>query len=155
MITLNDAEQRLATYIAKGRYNNARDNGVIDGKMGDQSNWQTDLEGIAAEIAFCRHMNLYPDLKIDTPDNLPVHDAISHKGALIDVKSTQYPNGRLLAVLGKANKRCDVYALVTGTFPTYRIVGWVTQGELFNDENIIDLGHGKGYALEQSRLRSF
>ena len=155
LVILNDAEQKLAKYVAKGRYKNARSNGVKDGKMGDQSNWQTDLEGVAAEIAYCKYANLYPDLEIDDPANLPIHDSISPKGHTIDVKSTTYEDGKLLAVIGKVNKRCNIYVLVTGRFPDYLIKGWATEHMLFIPENIGDLGHGKGYMLVQDDIHKF
>ncbi len=155
LIELNEAEQMLAKHIAEQRYQNARTNGVTDGKMGNQSNEQTDLEGMAAEIAFCKFYNVYPDLKIDAPNDLPVYDAISPKGATIDVKSTTYPNGRLLAVLGKAEKRSEIYVLVTGNFPVYCVRGYATAADLFKESNINDLGHGRGYCLDQSQIRKF
>ena len=41
----------------------------------------------------------------------------------------------------------DMYELITGTNRTYE--------ELLNDNNLVDLGHGEGYALTQDQLRKF
>lgn len=147
-ITLNESEQRIARWLAKQRYANNRKNNVEDRKVGPQSNEFTDLNGIGAELAFCKMLNIYPDLSVCPRSG--GHDCISPKGYKIDVKSTKYENGRLLAMLGKED--AEVYVLVVGEFPTYRWVGWARADELICEENIIDLGHGDTYALPQERL---
>lgn len=153
-IKLNKAEQFLARYLAKSRYENARSKGKPNMKMGGQSNELTDLEGIAGEMVVCRAMNLYPDTDIDLVD-LPKYDLLTHKNNKVDVKTTKYRNGRLLATKKKKIEDCDIYVLVVGEFPSYDIVGWAKADELLRKENLIDLGHGEGYALEQKHLRSF
>lgn len=153
-VTLNNAEQRLSHYIAKRRYLNARKNNVTNAKVGGQSNEQTDLDGIAAEIAFCKVMNVYPDLSIEDPSKLPDWDCVLPDGTTVDVKSTRYKNGHLVAVRKKATSSTEVYALVTGAFPNYTIVGTATKDELIREENLKDLGCGTNYALEQDQLRS-
>jgi len=154
IITLNAAEQKLAKYVAKCRYQNARSRGKVDAKMGPQSNWETDLEGIAGEIAFCKHMNVYPDLETDL-DSLPDVDAWHVVLNRVDVKTTAYPTGRLLAVLSKKGHATDTYALMIGKFPEYRFAGFASASELFNDDNIKDLGRGDGYAMDQDKLRAY
>jgi hypothetical protein len=151
-VTLNDAEQRLAKYLAKRRHDAARMDGIPDMKMGPQSAYDTDLEGIAAEIAFCKIMNVYPDTDI-VVGNRPISDAYTTGMGSVDVKATKYRNGRLLATTKKYAKHPDSYALMVGEFPSYRFVGWVPAGELLMERNIKDLGHGEGYALDQSMLR--
>lgn len=147
--TLNDAERKFAMYLAKARYQNARSKGIEDQKMGGQSNWQTDLEGVGAEIAFCRLFNLYPDTQTE---HIPVYDAYTKSGKSVDVKSTRYQNGHLLAVMGKREKRADIYALMIGAFPEYRFVGVSSGEKLFQEKNIKNFGHGNGYALSQDQL---
>ena len=147
-ITLNEAEQRLAKFIALGRINAARSNHVTDCKMGHQSGEQTDLDGIAAEIAFCKIHNVYPDLNII---ERPAADCILHNGAAIDVKTTRYASGRLLAVRWK-KPNVDMFALMIGEFPSYRYAGSMTASELLKDERLRDFGHGLGYAADQSEL---
>ena len=68
-ISLSENEQRLAEWVWKKRTANARRKNLPDTKVGDQSFEETDLEGFAAELAFCKLMNIYPDL--ETGDNLP------------------------------------------------------------------------------------
>ena len=88
-ITLNQAEQKLAMYLAKARYLNARNNGTKDLKVGGQSNEETDLEGIAGELVACKFFNVYPDTETNLKD-LPKYDLLTSKGSRVDVKTTQY-----------------------------------------------------------------
>ena len=149
---MNEAEQRLAQYLAKRRHDAARMDGIPDMKMGPQSAYDTDLEGIAAEIAFCRIMNVYPDTDI-VVGTRPISDAYTTSMGSVDVKATKYRNGRLLATTKKYAKHPDSYALMVGEFPRYKFVGWVPAEELLMERNIRDLGHGEGYVLDQSMLR--
>ena len=149
-ITLTENEQRLAKFIARSRYENARSNNVKDMKMGSQSNEETDLEGFGAELAYCKLMNLFPDL--ETGDSLPNFDCVSRLGVTIDVKATKRKSGHLLATLKKKNNPPDKYVLIVGEFPNYTIVGEVGADEFLQDANIMDLGKGRGYALTQMEL---
>ena len=150
-IKLNIAEQRLAKYLAKKRYENARRRGKPNMKMGEQSDEQTDLEGVGAEIAYCKAMNVYPDLETDL-DKLPSEDAILANGISVDVKSTTYSNGRLLVTLKKSVGDVDMYVLVTGRFPEYQIIGTTLSENVFKAKNIKNLGRGDGYVIEQKDL---
>ncbi len=147
-ITLNEIEIRLAKFVARKRYELAREKGRPNLKVGGQSNEATDLEGAAGEIAFCKVMNVYPNLVIGEIDE---YDADIPFGT-VDVKTTKYRSGRLLAVRSKKMRQADLYALIIGTIPNYRFVGMATGEELFQEENIKDLGRGKGYALDQDQL---
>jgi len=150
-VTLDKTEQDIAESLAKRRYNAARKAGVTNAKIGPQSNHLTDLEGIGSEFAFCKLLNLFPDLTVGARKG--GHDCMmfSHK---VDVKATKYKTGRLLARTSKAMEDSDLYALMIGEFPTYTFAGWAWNHELLKEENIIDLGHGKGFALSQDQLNS-
>lgn len=157
IIKLNEAEQLIAKFIAKERYDSARKKNIKDLKMGKQSNWETDLEGIGGEIAACKYFGVYPDYVL-TPVGATAFskfDLITKKGNKVDVKTTKYENGRLLATKKKKRGECDAYVLVIGEFPNYRLVGWATDVELLDPKNIRDFGHGEGYALDQDQLRKF
>ena len=151
-IILNECEQKIAKHLAVSRNKNARSKGKPNTKMGNQSDAETDLEGIAGELVVCKALNLYPDTEIDLVD-LPKFDLLTAKGNKVDVKTTKYETGRMLATLKKKVEDCDIYVLVVGSFPSYRIAGWCKAEELLKKENIINLGHGEGYALSQEQLR--
>lgn len=149
-VTLNEAEQRLARYLATQRYTCNRNNGVTNRKIGNQDFDATELDGIAAEIAFCKYQNIYPDLSIG-----PRHKgADCEHGIRVDVKTTRLTAGRLISMRTKQVNDADAYALMVGTFPTYRFAGWCRAEELIAPENITDFGYGDTYALTQDELRS-
>jgi|TARA_R100001244_G_C5083096_1_gene114439 hypothetical protein len=150
-VHLNYIEQQMAISIALGRYDNARTKGIKDKKIGNQPNWITDLDGIGGEVACCKHFGVYPDTEIDLYD-MPKYDLMTKKGSRVDVKTTKYKNGKLLATLNKKLDDCDIYVLVVGQFPKYELIGWVEAEKLIKKENIADLGHGEGYVLDQDQL---
>ena len=150
LIELNEAEQKLAKYVAKKRYENNRSDGTKNSKIGDQSDEATDLEGIAAEIAWCKVNNVYPDLTFD--DGRPDADAVSRSGQMVDIKATKYKNGRLLAVRWKKAGGVNLYCLVIGEFPKYRIAGYMSADELLDESRLTNLGHGMTYAATQQEL---
>ena len=150
-VVLNEAEQRLSKYVAKRRYEVNRNNGTVDAKKGNQSNEFVDLEGIAGEIAFCKISNLYPDLEVKVTTQATDKGDCIYKGQKVDVKTTSYNNGRLICALWK-NNEVDVYALMVGTFPSYEFRGFAMASELKRKENIINLGRGDLYALNQDKL---
>lgn len=149
---MNEAEQRLAAFVAKKRHQSNRQLGVANSKMGDQSDEQTDLEGIGAEIAFCKLHNVYPDL--DTDGGHPSADAWTLALGAVDVKATTFTTGRLLARPNKINcEKVDHYVLMVGVFPTYKYVGSATAVDLLHPDQLTNLGHGPVYALNQAQLK--
>lgn len=149
-VTLNNAEMSIANYFGKLRYENARSKGIIDRRMAPpkMTNYEIDLEGFAAEMAFCKIANCYPDLD-NRVDN--GYDCV-WQGRKVDVKTTRYKTGKLLATL-KDNKNADLYVLMIGEFPTYRLAGVIEASEFLVERNIRDLGRGRGYCLEQKYLK--
>ncbi len=150
MIELNAAEQKLARYLAESRYRNARKLGKPNMRMGGQSDEQTDIEGVGAEIAYCKMMNVYPDTEIAA--DLPPEDAVLPDGRLVDVKVTKYQSGRLLVTLKKKAGDVDLYVLLIGEFPKYRIVGQMESAEIIQESRIGDLGKGATYIANQNEL---
>jgi hypothetical protein len=142
-------EQQIAGRLAKLRYLNNREKGTVNQRVGGQSDEVTDLEGIAGEIAFTKLANIYPDFQVKKIKDV---DCI-YKGWGVDVKTTSYKNGRLLATMKKANNKAEVYVLMVGEMPIYEFKGWLFADELFRRENIINLGHGLTYGVSQHRLR--
>lgn len=151
---LNEIEQGLVKTMADRRSQNNRLHGVKPQTRGPQSDYDSDFEGAAGEVAFCALKNVYPALDIavrssasGTDDN----DCIV-QGYNIDVKTSGYAQARLLAVATK-KATADYFALMVGTFPVYTFRGYMAVGELLQPGRLISLGHGKVYAAEQSELR--
>ena len=147
-IILNSAEQIVCKQLALMRYEIARAVDRKDQQIGNQPSWQTDEDGIGGEIAASRLLNVYPSLVLKPDAGWDV----MYRGKRIDIKTTRYKSGRLLAKLNARDDEVDVYLLVTGTFPEYDVVGYVLKDSLLSPKNIIDLGHGKGYGLSQDKL---
>lgn len=156
-VTLNDVEVRLCAEIAKARYESNRAKNVVNARIGPQSNEATDLEGVAAEVAFCKLFNLYPAQSfVIEPRSSSRHedsgDATLHTGHTVDVKATTYPNGRLVACRWKNDPLVDCYALMIGACPSYSFRGFMTRAELIRAPRMGSLGHGPTYIAVQSEL---
>lgn len=150
---LNEQEQMLVRDLANKRYKSNRQHRIKNKKIGPQSNEETDRNGVGAEMAVAKFLNL--ELDTSTSPRSGGCDLISKKGNKIDVKHTKYKNGKLIATLNKKLSDADIYILCTGSFPDYEIKGWVKNTDLINEKNIKDLGYGPTYALEQEQLNKF
>ena len=158
-IVLNKEEQALCRFIAKRRYETARGAGVTNSKKGDQSNEATDLEGVAAELAFAKSYQTYPsgvfDIGARSSNKGEDSDGdITINGFTIDVKATKYGTGRLIAAEWKDHSSIDYYALVVGKFPKYEVKGLMSTGELITEERLKTLPNGtnKVYQATQDEL---
>lgn len=140
-----------ATMLGSMRAACARDGGVTDQKIGDQDGVKGDINGVLGELAFCKNRNLWPDLTVYPRSGTP--DCV-YMGKRIDVKSTHYPDGKLLSTL-KVNQDIDIYVLAIIYSDRVEFPGFAHAKELIKEENIGSLGHGKGYILPQSKLRKW
>lgn len=149
-LTLTPEEQRIARFMAKQRQDYAERHGIRNARVGPQSDMESNIVGYAAELAFCKLFNVYPDFDIGV---YRVGDA-DRFGQAVDVKATRRPNGRLLAVKRKRELRADVYALIVVNGSTFTFAGFASAAELLAECRLIDLGHGDGFAMTQDELRS-
>ena len=152
-VTLDSTEVAMAQMLATMRFSVARMAGVTNRRMGGQSDYVTDFEGMASEMAFCKVFNYWPDMTIGPRKG--GWDVEGRAGERIDVKVTRYNNGKLLATLKKKPEDADYYVLMVGECPTYRLAGYASADDLLRPENIVNLSHGEGYALNQNQLRQF
>lgn len=150
-IELDGGEVVTAQMLATMRHHINRACSVRNAKIGKQSDYETDLEGIGAELAFCKKYNYWPDLSIAPRKG--GWDVLTRSGKKVDVKVTRYEDGRLLATTGKRMGDSDYYVLMVGKFPVYEVKGYCTETDLLKEENITSLGHGPTYALTQPQLR--
>ena len=152
IVTLQPDEIQVCQMVGRMRSLIARGNGVRDAKMGDQDGSEADVMGMMAEYGFAKEMNVFPDLGL-TPRSGSA-DGVLAKGARYDVKASKHKGARLLSTL-KVNPDVDFYVLCVVDGNTLDFKGWAWKRELIMEENKIDLGHGVGYALAQSKLRKF
>lgn len=157
-VTLSPLEVDLCRHLATSRTASNRANGVTNSRVGSQTNADTDLEGIGGEFAFCKLFNLFPDLSIHPRSAQAGEDFFDARigDICIDVKTTRYSSGKLLAAPWKsAANPPHYYALMTGTCPTYTFRGVMTSEELLRQERLGSLGHGETYIAHQHELTPF
>jgi len=150
-LELTEAEYNLCQILGRMRSLISRGTGVKDAKMGKQDGSEADVMGAVAEYAFAKKFNCFPDFAPEARSGS--YDGIL-KGNRYDIKSSQYPNARLLSTM-KVNPDVDFYVLAIVDGRSVDIKGWAWKRDLIKEENIKDLGHGKGYCLDQSRLKPF
>ena len=149
-IELTEQEQALAKYMAKSRAKNARGSGMKDRKFGGQSGDEGDLNGYGAELAFCKLTNCYPDMK--TGQKQDDADVIYRTGHRIDVKSTPYKTGYLITPADKHYDGVDLFALMIGEFPRYRLAGFMSRDELVKPERVSPKFKNTAFAANQEEL---
>lgn len=150
-ITLNIWEQSIARYIAEERENNKKKHGVTDRKYdARQDSLQLNINGFGAEMAFCKFENVFPDFTIH--NFMGGTDAIDKKGRRVDVKWSG--TDMLLAPRHKKRNQSDIFVLVKGDFPTFKMIGWATEDELLHEDNLKDwFNKGKeGYGIHKDDL---
>ena len=156
-VRLTAAEQRIVRFIAKSRSQTNRQNGITDARVGPQSSEDLDIIGFGAEMAFCKMFNVYPDFSVQPRKGGA--DCLRF-GNAIDVKSTTYGKGKLLAVPNKELLAADVYALMIVEWAykddeseaLFRFAGFAKASELLAENRLTDLGHGPTYAINQDEL---
>jgi hypothetical protein len=151
VVQLTQAEVDMCVVLAAQRNMVARGSNVVDRQIGKQSALKTDYIGMVGEFAFCKYFNVFPDLAASPRSGSC--DCV-YKGVRIDIKSTDLETGRLLATT-KENIDVDRYVLAIVIGNTVTFPGWIDKEDLIREENLIDLGHGKGYAIRQSQLNQF
>lgn len=151
VVELQADEVTVCQMLGRMRSLIARSAGVKDVKMGTQDGSEADVIGMMAEYAFAKRFNTFPDMGL-TPRSGSA-DGI-YNGKRYDVKATTYLTGRLLCTL-KHNADIDVYVLAIVDKNKVIFPGFALAKELRHDDNLTDLGHGKGYALTQDKLRLF
>lgn len=149
LVKLSESELYVIKWLASQRSSLARQNNIGDAKIGPQSSEQIDIDGLIGEFAFSKLFNLWPDMEVG---HKPLYDVKCSLGG-VDVKTTRYPKGRLLASLKKQSIPANWYALMwLEDDSTAHFIGAAQASDLFQRENIINLGHGPGYALDQFEL---
>jgi hypothetical protein len=151
-LTLNPDEVQICQLIGRMRSLIARSNKVKDAKIGNQDGAEADVIGMMAEYGFAKLMNVFPDLGLSPRSGSA--DGVMPSGNRYDIKASKHPHARLLSTL-KVNQDVDVYVLCVVDAPSLDYVGWAWQEDLIKPSNIINLGHGEGYALDQDNLKKF
>ena len=153
IIILDECEMAICKMMAERRHATAREHNVRDQRMDKKmSGFEIDLLGAVSEMAWAKWRNTYPDLTASPRSG--TYDA-EYLGVTIDIKATKYKNGRLLSTLKKKEEDAQVYVLAIVEDNKVDFVGWTKASTLLSEENIGDLGCGKGYIMNQDQLTKF
>ena len=148
-IHLNDLELKLVKQLAIQRERITKDIAdFINHKVDDSPNLTMINDGLCAEFAFCKLMNIYPDLSLQNYGHI---DCYHPDWGTIDVKSTKFADGKLLVGLWKT-KFPDAYVLMIDKSPIFDFVGWIESEKMIDDANIEDTGKSKSYVMPQWKL---
>jgi hypothetical protein len=151
IIELNEAEQKLAMYLAEKRQRANERLRLAGKKFAKLGDLETHVDGVSAEIAFCRLFNIYPDTDVREDGEYPAADCRLPDGRTVDVKTTRLEDGRMMCVRWK-KARVDMFALMVGVPPRFKYAGMITAADLLRPERIGDFGHGDTYAVTQEEL---
>lgn len=151
IVKLQPDEVLICEQLGRMRSIIARSSGVKDAKVGTQDGSEADVMGMKAEYAFAKQFNTFPDLGL-TPRSGSADGKL--KGYSYDIKSTTYKSGRLLATK-KENPDVDMYVLCIVDNSEVDIKGYAMKKDLIQPSNLKNLGHGEGYCMDQSELKSF
>ena len=148
-VSLNEMEVKVAKYFGKLRQESAECLNRPNLKRDPRSDLDIHIEGFAAELAWCKANNAYPDFNItrDVPDV----DATDVWGRKVDIKNTHYPTGKLL-VLPHKRDSVDVYCLMVGKMPNYRIAGYMSAKDIRKPDRMMNLGYGDTFGADQKDL---
>ena len=150
--TLTKLEQKICSTGGKMRYNSNRKAGVPNSRVSKRSPTDVEMIGVAGELAVAKYLNVYPDLTIFIRKGGA--DLITPNNKKIDVKTTFYDNGKLIAFYKPDYGDIDTFVLVTAEhYPTVVIRGWAKKEDLINNDKIGNLGYGKVFMMEQSELK--
>lgn len=150
-VIINEAEQKLVTYVSRKRYETNRATGATATIYNDTSAIENEMDSFGAEVAYCKLHNCYPDL---ATDHRPPFDATLPNGKTVDVKQTKYTTGKLLVKLIARAKLPDLYALMIGKFPKYKLAGHIEAKTIITPERIqTDSWKSPAYVAKQDELK--
>ena len=150
IVTLSRQDLSLCKQGATLRWQLARLSGVTNQRKDkNRSDQDLDMLGLMAELAVAKVFSIK-----HSPFQMGVDDGSDmYLGNIsIDVKSTFYPTGKLL-FKSKASFKSDCAVLACKIAKNQiNVVGFIPRS-IFLDKAIeINLGHGKGWAIEQNQL---
>lgn len=146
--TLTEDEVRLAQFVGQERHNRARARGVYDQRRSGRDPLEIDVDGIGAELAFCRLCNVYPDLAF----TLKAGGADCRIGDLgVDVKSTRKGDPSLFVKTSQIQRAIDWYALMLVDWPRFLFVGAVRSRDV-RETPPVDWGQGPFHVVPSANM---
>lgn len=152
-VNLSQTEILLCQEIGKLRHQITSQHSPDMKQDKSQDSVQMSINGVFAEYAVAKSLNLHFDLNCDYRKFGA--DLVSHKGSTIDVKCTTKDGGNLNAVVWSNSKPADIFVLTELHYSHVKIVGWIAKEDFLIEENIKDVGNGPFYCVAQSKLKPF
>lgn len=154
IITLAPIEVEICKMVALARNKACRRAGVKDSNISTLPSTAIDIDGFAAEFAFCKMFNVMPDFIIMPCSSLKGTDKGDAKvnGKIIDVKNTRYRNGFLPIAKWKESSIVDAYALMIGSGNIFKYAGAISKNNAIQDKFLRDVGRGVNYCIPQEEL---
>lgn len=157
-VRMTSAEINLAKAIGRKRFEAGNFRSTNDFHLYDNDGCFVHEIGMIGEIAVAKHFNVYPDLDVKMKQG--TEDGLLF-GWRYDVKTTHYPNGKLLSSQ-KVNDDVEVYILCIApvkeldweAMKVVTLCGYAFQHELCSEENKSNLGRGVNYTMDQSQLHT-
>lgn len=149
IVTLGYDEIQFCQLMGRMRQLVNMNAGTVDRQVGKNDPAEINVIGFAAEYAFAKKFNTFPDLTMKARSGSP--DGIIN-GVRYDVKATINEGYDLLCTL-KENTEVDIYIHAYVCFPRIEFEGFAFSHELRREENIKDWGHGPTYSLSTKVIR--
>ena len=149
LVKLSPKEMSKCNQAAALRWQLARASGVVNQRRDNgRSDADLDLLGVKAEVAVSKVFNLDHDYSMGVDDGHDLWlDDIS-----VDVKATFHKGGRLL-FKKKESFKADCAVLVCQLRPDqFNVAGYASKATFMDKAEELDLGHGKGWAMDQADL---
>jgi hypothetical protein len=94
----------------------------------NDSQWQIDVDGAAAEMAFAKWMNVYYEPTLNTFKDPDV--------GRVQIRSTKHEHGKL--IVRDRDVKNEIIVLVINAMPEYRMAGWIYTDDAKQDKYIYD-----------------
>ena len=146
-VSLNYWECFTAASVALNRKLESKFKNLKNSTFGKQNKdeWKNDIEGALTEMAFCKAFGMYWDGSVNTFKNPDVPDTP------IQIRGTEYNTGRL--IIRENDPVNDLYILVVGSIPNYKIVGGLFGHQGRMDKFIEDPNNqGRCWMIPQQQL---
>ncbi len=115
-VTLNHWEVALAGFVGVLRNTESMKKNHKT-KTGDKPAYEIGVQGAAAELAAAKFLNVYPSQGINTFKAADI-------GIGLQVRQVTNPEGEL--PIREGDKDEELFLMVTGVVPTFKIVGWIS-----------------------------
>ena len=158
-MALSESEVSAIKANARARYDSNRSASVKDSARGDRRGVYYDMLGSGGEYAFAKMVEADFDDTISPRSTSRGEDEgdLTYRGRVIQVKTTDRRNGRLLAPPWASNDNVsEVYALMVmvDRTPVFEFRGFAPSEVFIVPDNLGDLGHGPTYLMNQEQLLS-